>query len=170
MHKSGQSRARAGAIVLNVFGVAAIALMAARYVQLHGEFAAADHSLAETRSHAALAISNRLALPPNRRLAVCNEGDTDATISALTSNYIDGKGKPVTYNSASGEGHTWKIAAGSRLILEDVEAGAPVWDGSAIFYAIDVVSAGKSRLLAGTSEDLKSGCIQLATGKPADRD
>jgi hypothetical protein len=170
MHKSEPNGARAGAIVLNVIGVVAIALMAARCMQLHGELAAAAQSLAETRSQTALAVSNRFALPPNRQLAVCNGGDTDATISAVTANFIDDKGKPATYNSASGEGHTWKIAARSRITLEDAEAGAPVWNGSAIFFALDVVSAGKSRLLAGTSEDLKSGCIQLVTRKSADRD
>jgi hypothetical protein len=156
--------------MVNVLGVAAVTFMAARYVQLHGELTAVDHSLAETRSHAASAISNRLALPPNRRLAVCNGGDGDAIISALTANYIDGKGTPVTYNSASGEGHTWKIAAGSRLTLDAVDAGVPVWDGMAIFYAMDVVSAGKSRLLTGTSEDLKNGCIQLSTRRSGNRD
>lgn len=170
MHNSGQNGERAGALVLNIVGAAAIALVAARYAQLHSQLAVAARSLAQTQSRAAFAVSNGLALPPNRRLTVCNADATEATISALTANYIDAKGRPVTYNSASGDGRTWKIAAGSRVALDDVEAGVPVWDGSVIFYAFDVVSAGKSRLLAGTSEDLKDGCIQLPAGGSSDRE
>ena len=170
MHKKEHRSAKSGAIALNVFAAAAIALMSTRYVQLRSELVATNHSLVETRSRVSSAVSNRLALPPNRRLTVCNGGDVDATISAVTANYIDGKGKPATYNSAGDDGRTWTIAARSRLTLDAMEASGTPWDGSVIFYAMDVVSAGKSQLLAGTSEDLKDGCIRLSAGKFGDRE
>lgn len=151
---------RAVPIVLIVFSLLAIALLAARDARLQAGLRAENEALAEARNREANAVFDRLDLPPNRRLTVCNASKNDLTISALTAIYIDAGGRSAIFNSASHQWRTWRIPsnAGERELAAP-ESG---WDGSAVFFAMDVESDGKRRLISGTSDDLAGGCIRLS--------
>ena len=147
---------RIGAMSLAAIAGAVAVLLGFRYTQLGAQIRSQSQDFAQARGRGAVAIANRLALPPNRQLAVCNDTPLDATIAAVTSVYIGQSGKPATYSSANERWRTWSIPAGSRLAFD-----APGWDGSALFYAIDVDNSGTNQLLAGISDDLSGGCIRL---------
>jgi hypothetical protein len=165
MFESKRNDGKAGAIVLIVFSLVALAVLGTRQVQLQDELRDENATLVQSRNRAAAAAFDRLALPPNRKLTVCNQSGKDLTISALTAVYIDKEGRPSTFNSAINQWHAWRIQAGSTEMLGlDDEPGAG-WDGSALFYAIEVSGEHGTELLSGTSDDLKGGCIRLTPHK-----
>jgi hypothetical protein len=169
MKASGRSGGKAGALALASLAVLALVVLGARQWQLRVELRTASGELAQAKQRAAEGTYNRLALPPNRKLTVCNVSGSDMTIASVGAVYMDSVGRPVTFNSASSQWRTWKIPAGATRSLDAAEAGGAGWDGSTVFYAMEIDGQGGSRLVSGTSGDLKSGCIRLDAVKGEDK-
>lgn len=150
-----------GALALIALALTVIAALAVRCAQLQSYVSTESASLAQLQKRDALAAFDRFTLPPNRKLSVCNESAKEVTISALTAVYIDAHGNPATFNSASDQWRVWKIPAGSTRSLSLASSGSPAWDGSAVFFAMDIGSGNADQLVAGTSADLRSGCLRL---------
>lgn len=161
---------RVTAIGLVACSVLAGAMLAARAVQLQGELNKETGDLAKQHSRAVTSALNRLSLPPARPLAVCNDSSMAITITALTAMYSGPRGAFVTYNSASDNWHSWTISAGSVERFADPGAAAGGWDGSAFFFAVDVVMGDTQRMFAGTSGDFASGCLHITAAKMRQRD
>ncbi|MGA3035609.1 MAG: hypothetical protein ABSD70_20175 [Terracidiphilus sp.] len=161
MKERGIDAGRIGAIALAVLAAGVSVLLGVHYRQLDAELTSQRQVFAQAKNGGAVAIANRLALPPNRRLAVCNDSSSNTTISSVAAVYIGQSGKPEIYSGANEQWRTWSVPARSRLAL-----GATDWDGSALFYAMNVSNADKSQLLAGVSDDLRSGCIRLPAEGP----
>ena len=161
MMETRSSERKIAAISLVILSLTACGLLMAQCYRLRGEAGSAKEALAQSRNRAALTTLDSFSLPLNRKMAVCNETGTGVTISALTAFYIDDDGSLRNYNSASNKWHTWRIAAGSHQMLDDTGQGGTAWNGSALFYAMDLGGPGESALLSGTSEDLSRGCIAL---------
>jgi streptogramin lyase len=143
--------------------MAASLLLAARAYSLWSDADKANHSLALTRNRSAMATLDSFSLPANQKVEVCNQGDKEITISAVTAFYSDARGKLRNFNSALSQWHAWKIPAASRQVLSLADNGSSVWDGSAVFYSLEIELNGKHEVLTGTSEDLRNGCIVLAS-------
>jgi len=150
------------AIAVIIISLAASATLAVRTDTLQADVQKATVTLAESKHKAALAIIDSGSLPPNRGLTICNSWPETATISALTASYWDRQGKLRTFNSAKHEWHTWEVPAGATKSIALAELNGSGWDGSVVFYAMDLSNHGKGTLLSGTSDDLKSGCIFTA--------
>ena len=160
-----QSGGRTAALTLAALAALTCAVLAVRCLRLQADLGAERRRLDDAKNQTVQATFDRLALPPNQKIAVCNRSGSDITVSALTAVYIDAEGKPETFNSASDRWRTWTVPAGATRNLD--AAGDAGWDGSAVFYAMDTTGGGQERLLTGTSADLKNGCIELASGKTA---
>jgi hypothetical protein len=156
---------KAGGILFAILSLVASGLLAVRYYRLRAEVIAQHDMLAWSRNRAALATLDSFSLPPNRKMAVCNHSGEVSAITALTAFYTDSHGKLQIFNSGSNQWHTWAISAGSNQKLNLAKDGATIWDGSVVFYAMDIGHSGgqqgKTQLLSGTSDDLVSGCISL---------
>lgn len=164
MRESGNSQ-KIAAILMLLASLAASAVLAVRWRNLHAELQTANEKQAVSTNRAALATFDNVSLPTNRRLTVCNNSLEEATVSAVTAFYWDANGKLKNFNSAKNQWHTWRISAGATQPLSLIEANGAGWDGSVVFYAMDIHRQGKDSLLSGTSEDLKSGCIRAAEGQ-----
>lgn len=156
---------RVTAIGLFACSALAVAMLAARAVQLQRELNRDTVYLAQQHNRAATSALNRLSLPPARPLAVCNDSSLAITIPVLTAVYSGPRGAFVTYNSASDNWRSWNISAGSVEKFAHPGAAAGGWDGSAIFFAVDVVVGDTQRMLAGTSGDLAGGCLHITAAK-----
>lgn len=150
------------ALVLAVLALAASGCLAVRFVALRAELMRETRALEQTKSLAAKAALDTFALPANRKLAVCNASGADATITAVAAFYTDREGVLRNFNSAANQWPVWTLAANSTRKIDFSSGGTEAWDGSVLFYAIDVTVEGGNRLLSGTSDDLKSGCIALS--------
>jgi hypothetical protein len=163
--EAGARVGTASAIVLAILALAASGFLVARYVVLREELRRASAALELKKSRAATAALDAFALPANRKLAVCNTSGAEATITAVAAFYTDREGVLRNFNSAASQWPTWTVAANATRKIDFSPRGVQVWDGSVLFYAMDVTVQGQSRLLSGTSDDLKTGCIALAGEK-----
>jgi hypothetical protein len=148
--------------LLAVVSLAASGILALQFFRLHAAADTATESVEKLKNHEALATLDSFSLPANRVMTVCNNSGRDAAISALTAFYVDSHGTLRSFSSASNQWHTWRLVAASKQKLDLRDAGRTVWDGSAVFYAMDVDREGKSQLLAGTSEDLRNSCLDIS--------
>lgn len=162
MSGRGRQPGMGGAVALLVISAAVCAFLGVRLVSLHGREAQAQRRLSEVRGRAALSTLDSMTLPVNRPMAVCNDADRPLTVTAVAATYWDGEGKLQNFSSAAAQWHTWQV--GGRESQKLALSGEPdsSWDGSAVFYAMDVSRDGRSALLAGTSDDLRDGCIHTA--------
>jgi hypothetical protein len=148
--------------LLSALSLAASGVLALHFYRLQSDAGAATALVEKVKNHEALATLENFSLPANRIMTVCNNSGRDVTISTLTALYIDPRGQLRNFSSASNQWHTWRVPAGSKQKLDLHDAAQTVWDGSAIFYAMDVSREGKSQLAAGTSEDFTNGCLAVA--------
>ncbi len=163
-----EASARSGtvsAIVLAILALTASGFLIARYVVLRDEVLHESGLLELKKSRAATAALNAFALPANRKLAVCNTSEVEASITAVVAFYTDREGVLRNFNSAANQWPAWAVAANATRKIDFASGGSKVWDGSVIFYAMDVTVQGENRLLSGTSDDLKTGCIALYAGR-----
>jgi hypothetical protein len=150
------------AIGLFACSALAVAALVARAVQLRSELKDETAHLAQQRSRTATSTLNRLSLPPARALAVCNDSSAELKVAVVTAVYLDPHGSLASQNSASEDWRSWTIPAGSKERFADAGlAQTTGWDGTAVFYAIDVASGDTQRMFSGTSGDLADGCIHI---------
>lgn len=147
------------AVTLLALSLSACAWLVTRQAGLHSELDAARSRLEQERNAAAVATLNNIALPSNAPLSLCNRGRDRAQVTALAGVYATPNGHFNIFNSARNQWRTWEIPAGAQVPLDMHDSG---WNGQTLFYAIDISTAGKSRLLAGTSRDLQAGCVNLS--------
>jgi hypothetical protein len=145
-------------------GVATLAALTtgSRWWGLRNDLAAAQRASERSRNQATQSILGGFSLPVNRPLRICNQAGAELKIPALAVSYWGRDGRLKQFNSAEQDWHTWTLARGEdKTIRFD---GADPWDGSTIFYAVEVERAGGGRsLIAGTSDDLKANaCIDIA--------
>jgi|SRR5580658_1303855 hypothetical protein len=166
MMESAGSAQKVAAILILLVSLAASVVLAVRWHSLSSEVQAASERLAESRDRAAVATLDSASLPPNRILSVCNNSPEEITVSAVTAFYWDGHGQLKNFNSAKNQWHTWRIGAGTTQALSLTQQNAAtVWDGSVIYYAMELNRQGKDMLLSGTSDDLRNGCISAVSGQ-----
>ncbi len=154
---------RRTAIGLAVCAAIALAILALRALELQAELHNEMAHLAEQRLAAAASAVNRLSLPPARPLSVCNDTSTQLNVPVVTALYLGPGATFLSYNSASDDWRSWTIPPHSMKRF--VDAGAVQrtgWDGSAVFYAIELASGGTPHMFSGTSNDLAKGCLHIA--------
>ena len=169
MTKTQSGAGKVAAVLLTIVSLAASGLLAVRCYRLRDEVNAENQIFVQTRERMALATLDSFSLPPNRSMAVCNKSAKDITISALTTIYVNSQGKLRNFNSAKDQWHTWLIPAGSKQFLDMRKQGISIWDGSVVFYAMDIGREPQSLLVSGTSDNLKSGCISLPENQAGER-
>lgn len=145
-------------------GVAALAasMTGWRWWGLRNDLGAAERASERSRDQATRSILGGFSLPANRPLRICNQAGAELKIPALAVTYWGRDGRLTQFNSAERAWHAWTLSRGEDKTIQF--DGPDPWDGSAIFYAIEVERADGGRsLIAGTSDDLKANaCIGIA--------
>ncbi len=97
-----------------------------------------------------------------RYLDVGNRSIKPVRIEAVVAMYRDGDGKlRSVHTGLLGYPH-WDVRPASRVSIDVVRGSADDWDGSATFYAMQVLYDGAEPfLMAGVISDLKDGCVNL---------
>ncbi len=168
MMQTGSNSQKVVAVTMLLVCLAVSILLGVRCYGLYTGTGDLQKMLAQAKDRAAMETLNSISLPPNRKLTVCNNSPADITISAVAAVYWDVQGKLKNFNSAKEQWHTWRLSSGSTQQLNLTQQDGTAWDGSIVFYAMDVNRQGKDLLVSGTSDDLKGGCIQ-AVSDPAGR-
>ena len=161
MTEPNENIQRLAAILTLLVSLAASLLLAGHWNHLRLEALATQQKLDLLERRTTLATLDSVSLPPNRTLSICNDTAAEIAVSALTAIYWDSSGRLRTFNSAKNQWHTWRIAARTTQPLKLTQQNSSVWDGSAVFYAMDLVQPGRNLLLSGTSDDLRMGCIRI---------
>lgn len=105
-------------------------------------------------------LKQSLSLLQNGRLAVCNQTSDKITIDSLTVTYRD-QNRYRTFNTAFHDYATWEVPAGARLKLALRRGEDVIWDGSVLFYSMNLTYKGNDYLVAGTWSEIQEGCIAL---------
>jgi hypothetical protein len=151
------------ASIVIVVTLGACVVLAIHGQSLRAEVQATTDTVAESQHRAALALIDSGSLPSNRPLSICNNSTEEITVSSVTAVYWDAQGALKNFNSAKHQWHMWRVSAGATEPLNLLESDGTGWDGSVVFYAMDLHRQSKDMLLSGTSDDLKDGCIAVTS-------
>jgi hypothetical protein len=162
--ESGGGNPLAGGFILGLaavcVGVCVVLLMHASTIRT-----AMLNSRAELTRYRGEAVANSLNRPllaANMPLKVCNNSAEPVDVLAVISSFHTAQQAALTtFNSSSGGGHTWHIAPHSTETLHEEEDGQTVWDGSTVFYALEVRSGGRESLQAGAAKVDAQGCVAV---------
>jgi len=153
-HEGGLSPA--GVSLLAVLAVAAMLVSGWRFVSLNAKLSEARQAQSEAESLTSRAIVDRLSLPANRPLQICNHGG-EGKVTALAAFYWTQDGTIEQFNSAKEGWFTWLLPAGKTVPMQWTDGSQRLWDGAAIFYAVEVQRGTQTQLIAGTSANLDGG-------------
>ncbi len=114
------------------------------------------------RAEAVANSLNRPSLAANVPLTVCNNSAEPIDILAVISSFHTAQRAALTtFNSSSGGSHIWHVAPHSTETLRVDEGGRTVWDGSTVFYALEVRSGSRDSLHAGAAKADAQGCVAV---------
>jgi hypothetical protein len=154
------SASRLAPAALLVATCAVCGVLGFRWQSLHAAERDAVAQLQSARSRETLATLDAGSLPPNRSLRLCNDSRETATVTGLGAVYWAPDGSLATFNSGQANWHEWTVAPGKEesLALDGQDGSA--WSGPAVFYAMDLEAGSHHTLVAGTSDDLRGGCVR----------
>jgi hypothetical protein len=116
------------------------------------------------------AQASSLTLAENGRMKVCNTSSRPVEIRQLGVGYWDLKGHLQTFESSHVLRQGWTVASDSEQNLSWTPADSGQhpggWDGSVLFYFLDIEQQGKQYILSGTWSDVDHGCLAIAPGQP----
>jgi hypothetical protein len=142
--------------LLAALAVAAMLVSGLRFVTLNATLSEARQAQNEATTLSSRAIVDRLSLPANRPLQICNRGG-EGKVTALASFYWTQDGTIEQFNSAQENWFTWPLPAGKTVPMQWTDGSQRLWDGSSIFYAVEVQRGNATQLIAGTSANLDGG-------------
>jgi hypothetical protein len=106
-------------------------------------------------------IRKSLGLLQNGTFQVCNESSDVIKITLLGVTYRDREDKLKTFNKSFYDWEGWDVPRGSRKTFQFKKDGNTVWDGSVLFYAVNLIHKGNEYFVAGPWRDVKDGCLQF---------
>jgi hypothetical protein len=106
-------------------------------------------------------LKKSLSLLKNGLFQVCNQSSEAIKITALAVTYRDREDHLKTFNSSFYNWVSWDLVRGARKPLYFERAGEMVWDGSVLFYAVNLTHKGNDYFIAGAWRDVKDGCLQI---------
>jgi hypothetical protein len=96
------------------------------------------------------------------KLEVCNRSSKAVRVESVAVMYRESDGKMKTVHSGTFGYPSWTVQAGGRTRLQVLRGGADDWDGSASFYAIQLIYEGAEPfIVTGLLSDTKEGCVNL---------
>jgi hypothetical protein len=105
-------------------------------------------------------LKQSLSLLQNGWFVVCNQTSEKVTIDSLTVTYRD-QDHYRTFNTAFHDYVTWDVQPGRRLKLSLKRGEDVIWDGSVLFYSMNLTYKGNDYLLAGVWNEVQGDCIAL---------
>jgi hypothetical protein len=98
----------------------------------------------------------------NGKLEVCNRSTKSVEIASAVVMYRESDGKMKTVHSGSYGYPTWTIQASARGRIQVLRGQPDDWDGSAAFYALQVIYQGAEPfVVTGLMSEAKEGCVNL---------
>jgi len=158
-HEGGLSPAVVSLLAL--LAVAAMLVSGWRFVSLYTQLGAARQAQSEADAAGSHSIVDRMALPANRPLQICNHGG-EGKVTALAAFYWTPEGAVAQFNSAQEGWFTWPLPAGKTAPIQWTDGSRRLWDGSAVFYAAEVQRGAQTQVVAGTSANLDGGGCAVA--------
>lgn len=96
------------------------------------------------------------------QLEVCNRSSMPAQIASVAAMYRDNDGRMRLVHSGSYGYPTWTLAPGSRSKIEILRGQPNDWDGSASFYALQMIYKGAEPFMViGLWSETKDRCVNL---------
>jgi hypothetical protein len=155
--RNGLSAMTANGLLL----ISALALLAigSRWMNLRDRLTHAEQDAAAAQDLSTRSLLRGFSLPVNKPLHLCNQTGTEVKVVALSAAYWTTDGKVGEFNSAEHDWHQWQLERGQTETMQLENA----WDGSAIFYAVEVQKGNGSRtLLTGTPDNSDArGCVTI---------
>jgi len=165
-HKGSTSAVACGfalALAVISFGIAAFLLV--HLQSAHAAAVTSHETLMDYRTAMTRSALSRPILPENVPLTVCNQGAQPAELLGVVSSFRDpGTSAMRTFNSSSFGNHSWQLPPHSRQTLRLEQDGATVWDGSTVFFALELRRDGKDSLQTGDASRVSDGCAAVIPG------
>jgi hypothetical protein len=147
--------------LLALLAVAAMLVSGWRFVSLYSQLGAARQAQSEADAAGSRTVVDRLSLPVNRPLQICNHG-AEGKVTALAAFYWTAEGAVAQFNSAQEGWFNWPLPAGKTAPIQWTDGSRRLWDGSAVFYAAEVQRGTQTQVVAGTSANLDGGGCAVA--------
>ena len=102
--------------LLALLAVAAMLVSGWRFVSLYSQLGAARQAQSEADAAGSRTVVDRLSLPVNRPLQICNHG-AEGKVTALAAFYWTAEGAVAQFNSAQEGWFNWPLPAGKTVSL-----------------------------------------------------
>jgi hypothetical protein len=105
----------------------------------------------------------RLSLLEQGAFCIQNNSKEPFKITILLATYLKQNGKYATFHSGLHNYPTWEVRPRQKLKLEYVKGGDMIWDGTTLYYAMEVEYKGYKLLVSGTWQDAleTDGCFKF---------